>query len=200
MKKILIILILIPVFAFAQTTEELDFVAPLNDGIAAVKKDNKWGFINNKGTIIIPFRGDLVLTETDSYNYPIFKNNRCLISENRKGIEYFGYIDKTGKTIIETKFLNASNFNNNHALVLELTTKIVGENEILKKRMVYYKYFEVVINTQGDIKDYLSDPINVVLDKKFLKKPPRITSKFVSNTLVATLNKNKKWIIKSINL
>tara|TARA_R110002049_G_scaffold46286_4_gene134725 strand:- start:13537 stop:13722 length:186 start_codon:yes stop_codon:yes gene_type:complete len=60
MKKLLIVLLLIPVFVFAQTPEELDFVASFNDGIAAIKKDGSWGFINDRGTIAIPFRNDLV--------------------------------------------------------------------------------------------------------------------------------------------
>ena len=198
MKKQLIIMLIIPVFVFAQTTEELDFISPFNDDIAAIKKDNSWGFINNIGDIVIPFREDLVLTENDGYKYPIFKNNRCLISENRNGIIYFGYIDKMGKTVIEPKFLNALNFDNNQALAIKLTTQTIGTNELLNKRVVYYKYFEVIINTDGGTKDYILGPINIVLDKKFLKQPPKITSKSISKDLVATVNKNGKWIIKSI--
>jgi len=200
MKKMLIILLIIPVFALAQTAVELDFVAPFNDGVAAIKKDNLWGFINDKGVIILPFRDDLVLTETDGYKYPVFKNNRCLISEKREGIWYFGYIDKMGKTVIAPKYLNALNFNNDFAVVLELKTEVVGENNILKKRIVYYKYFEVIIDADGNIKNYLNpEGVNVVLDKKFLKASPKITSKVISDNLIATVNENKKWVVKSIN-
>ena len=49
MKKLAIVLItalLIPVFAFTQTTEEFDLITPYNEGVAAVKKNNQWGFIN----------------------------------------------------------------------------------------------------------------------------------------------------------
>ena len=60
MKKALITLLLLPVFTLAQTLEELDFIAPFNDGVAAIKKDNSWGFINDKGAILINFRDDLV--------------------------------------------------------------------------------------------------------------------------------------------
>ncbi len=41
MKKILIILLLLPVFALTQTAEELDFVSPMQDGIAAIKKKSR---------------------------------------------------------------------------------------------------------------------------------------------------------------
>lgn len=200
MKRAFIILLIIPVFAFTQTTEELDFIAPIYDGVAAVKKDNAWGFINDKGVIIINFRDDLVLTKTNDGNYPIFKNDRCLIVEKREGITYFGYIDKTGETVIEPKFLNAFNFNDNHAIVLKLITEVIGINEVLKKRVVYHKYFEVIINLDGHIKEYLNPKgVPVVLDKKFLKEPPKITSRFISKNIIAIMNEHKKWVVKSVN-
>ena len=200
MKKQLIILLLIPVFAFAQIVEEFDFIAPINEGVAAVKKHNSWGFIDNEGTIVIPFRNDLVLTETNGYKFPVFKNNRCLISEIRKGIIYFGYIDKTGKTIIAPQFLNASNFYSDTALALKLIKDTIGRNDLLNKNIVYYKYCEVTIDGNGNVKDYLNPKgVNIVLDKKFLKSSPEITSKFISNNLVATMNHNKKWVVKTLN-
>jgi len=199
MKKALIILLLIPVFVLAQTIEELDFISPFTDGVAAIEKDNSWGFINDKGAKIIDFRDDLVLTKTDYGHYPVFHNNRCLISEKKDGILYFGYIDKTGKKVIETKFLNALNFNNNVALALEVLSQTRGKNDLLDKPVVYYKYFEVTIDTEGNVKQYLNPKgNNIALDKKFVKKPPKITSKLISDDLFATLNKNDKWVIKSI--
>ena len=199
MKKALITLLLIPVFAITQTLEELDFIAPFNAGVAAIEKDNSWGFINDKGAIIIAFRDDLVLTETDYGKYPIFHNNRCLISEKKDGILYYGYIDKKGKKVIDTKFLNATNFNNNVALALKIISKTIGTNNILDKPVVINKYFEVTSDTTGSVKDYLNPKgINVVLDKKFLNKPPKITSKLLSDELVAIINENSKWVIKSV--
>lgn len=202
MKNLLIILLIIPVFVFTQITEELDFIAPFNEGLAAVEKDGSWGFVNDKGNLVIAFRNDLVLTEINGNTYPVFKNNRCIISEIKDGISYYGYIDMSGKTVIKPKFLNALNFdNNNQALTLELIKQTTGTNDVLKKHVVYYRYFEVIIDTDGTIKHYLNPKgVPVILDEKHLKKPPIITSKFISNSLVSTLNKNKKRVIKSINL
>lgn len=201
MKKALIILLIIPVFVFAQTVEELDFVAPMHDGVSAINKDNSWGFIDDKGAIIIDFRDDLVVTKSDDGNYPVFENNRCLISKKKDGITYFGYIDKTGKTVIESQFLNAYNFNNHHAIVLKLKEDVLGTNDILKKRVIKHTYFEVIIDSNGIVKEYLNPKgTNVVLDKKFLKKPPKITSRFISDALIAIMDENKKWVIKSVNL
>lgn len=200
MKKQLIILFVIPFFVFSQTKEELDFVAPLNDGVSAVKKNNSWGFINDKGDIIIAFRDDLVLTETDGYAYPIFKNNRCLISEKKEGILYFGYIDKSGKKVIEPRFLNASNFSNNKAIALDIIKEKLGNNDILGKNIVNYRYFEVTIDSNGNVENYLNPKgTNFVLDKKFLRKPPKITSKKISDSMYAVLSENKKWKIVRVD-
>lgn len=200
MKKQLFILLVIPVLAFAQTKEALDFVAPFNDGVSAVKKDNSWGFINDKGDIIIPFRNDLVLTQIDGNNYPVFKNNRCLISEKKEGISYFGYIDKSGKTVIEPSFLNASNFNNSKAIALHIIKEKLGNNDVLGKTIVNYRYYEVTIDVNGNIENYLNPKgLNVVLDKKFLRKPPKITSKIISERIYAVMSENNKWKIVRVD-
>ena len=200
MKKILIILLLLPVFILAQTTEAFDFISPFSNDVAAIKKGDSWGFINDKGIIVIPLRDDLVLTKTNGYKYPIFKNNRCLISEEKEGIKYFGYIDKRGKTVIPAKFLNAYNFNNEEAIVLELIKEELGKNEILGKNIVYYRYYEVVIDCNGINRAFLNPKgVNVVLDKKFLRTIPKITSKRVYDNVYAVLNENKKWTIVTTN-
>ncbi|WP_100609886.1 WG repeat-containing protein [Confluentibacter lentus] len=199
MKKVIfmqILFVLIPILGFTQSQESFDYVSKFHEDVAAVKKGNQWGFINGNGNIVIDFRGDLVLTETEDGMYPVFKNDRCLISEIKNDIPYFGYIDKSGKTVIEPQFLKALNFNYNAAFALKLVTEVIGTNEILNKRMVYHKYFEVIIDTNGNVKDYLSEPINIILDKKHIKKPLKITSKFISDQLIATMNKDGKWNIR----
>lgn len=199
MKRVLfmqIIFVLIPMLLFAQSQESFDDVSKFHDGLAAVKKGSQWGFINEEGNIAIGFRDDLVLTKTEEGMYPIFKNGRCLISESKNDIPYFGYINKNGETVIEPQFLKALNFNNNVAFALKLITDVIGTNELLNKRMVYHKYFEVIIDTDGNIKDYLSEANNVILDKKFIKKPLTITSKFISDQLIATMDKNEKWVVR----
>ena len=196
----LIISILIPVFGCAQIIENLEYISPFNDGVSAIKKDGQWAFINREGAIVVPFRNDLVSTKTTDGNYPVFNNNRCIIVKETKGISYFGYIDKTGETVIDPQFLNTTNFNHDKAIALELMKKNVGKNEILGKNIVNYKYFEVTIDTTGVVKDYLIEKgANIALDKKFLKKPPQIKSKLISDHLVAIINENKKWMVKKIN-
>ena len=202
MKKAAILLIavmLIPLFGFTQTIENVDYISPFNDGVAALKKGNEWAFINKQGTIVIDFRNDLVITKTENTSYPIFKNSRCLIVNKKEGISYFGFIDKKGKTVIEPQFLNAIDFNNNVAIVLELVKEEVGNNDILGKAQVSYDYFEVVINAQGEILYYLTqEPKHITLSKEFIRQPPKITSKLISDKVFAIWSKDKKWEIKKL--
>ena len=201
MKKAIILFIamlLIPVLSFPQILANLDYISSFNDEVAAIKKDGQWAFINKEGNIVVNFRNDLISTKTNDGNYPVFNNDRCIIVKEKNGISYFGYIDKTGKTVIEPKFLNTTNFNDNKAIALELIKEEVGKNPILDKNIVYHNYFEVTIDLNGDILNYLNPKgVNVTLDKKFLSNPPTINAKFISKYLVSfKTNDNKFDIIK----
>ena len=201
MKKALIIFItmVIPLFCFTQTIENLDYISTFNDGLAAIKKNNQWGFINTAGDLVVDFRDDLVLSNNTDSEYPIFKDGRCLIVKEKEGISYFGYIDKNGKVIIKPEFLNASDYYNNIAVVLKLVKNEVGTNDLLGKNVVSYKYFEVSIDPHGNVLDYLTvEGVNLTLDKEFLQNPPQITHKHISENIFAVLNENKTWTIKKL--
>ncbi|CAM3782902.1 WG repeat-containing protein [Flavobacterium gelidilacus] len=179
--------------------ENIDYISPYHNSVAAVKKGSNWGFMDKKGAIVINFREDLVSTEINNDNYPIFSNERCLISKEKDGIPYFGYIDKSGKTVIEPQFLNATNFNKNAAIVLKLVKEKLGTNELMKN-VVSYEYFEVVIDKDGKTGQYLSEePIHITLANQNMKDKPVITSKFIADNLIAIRNKSNNWTIKKIN-
>lgn len=199
MKKraiLFVAIILLPFLGFSQTIEDIDYISPFNEGLAAIKKGKQWAFIDNQGTIVIDFRDNVKTSKVDNENYPIFKNNRCLITQKKDGISYFGFMDKTGNTVIKPQFLNATNFNNNVAITLKLVKDTIGYNNILKKPIVDYKYFVVVINTKGMVTHYLSGPFHIEFSKDHIKQPPKITSKLISDNTFATWTKDKKWVIK----
>jgi hypothetical protein len=203
MKKATILflaIVIIPIFGFTQSIENLDYISPFHDGLAAIKKDNHWGFINNKGVIVIDFRGDLLVTKSDDGSYPIFYDNRCIIESKKEGISYFGYIDTSGKTVIKPQFLNTLNFNNGFAIALTLNKEVIAKNRALGKDVVYHRYYQVTIDTKGDVENYLTqDGVNVVLDKQFLRKPPKIESRKLSDSLYAVKKENGKWSVKKLN-
>jgi hypothetical protein len=181
MKKIMILFILIPFLGFSQ-----------------IKKGNQWAFINLKGNIVIDFRDNLVLTETNNKKYPVFINERCLISEKKDGISYFGYIDTSGATIIEPQFLNATNFDEEFAIAIELYKEILGKNNILNKQTVRYESTEVIINKSGIIIRKLTEPKGLALSRNYINKPPKISSKIIAENLFSALGKDNKIIIKKI--
>lgn len=183
---------------YSQSIENLDAVSQFHNGLAAIKKGDQWGFMNAKGELVIDFRSDVVLSKTDQGLYPVFSEDRCLIMEVKNGISYFGYIDKSGKTVIKPQFLNAQNFQNGKALALKLMKQEVTKNTALGKNVVYYNYFEVVIDSLGDVLHYLNPSgVPVTLDKDFLRKPPKIMSKCLADNLYLMVDKKKKMKIIS---
>jgi hypothetical protein len=199
MKKVTVFLAIFLVASFAsisQNLENIDFIAPFSDDVAAVKKGNSWGFINKNGDLTIPFRDDVVVMKGEKY--PSFHTNRCLIKTTKDNIELYGYIDKNGKTVIKPQFLNASNFMNNHAVVLKLDKEDLGKNNVLNKNVISYSYANVLIDTDGKILQHLTKYKSTSATSKFLKNPPKITAKVVSDKAFAVQDKNGKWMIKKV--
>jgi hypothetical protein len=199
--SLLLVLLVLPVASYAQSLDGLDFISPFQDGVAAIKKGETWSFINEQGELLFDFRDDLVVPDIKGKKYPVFNSNRCLISLKKEGITYFGYIDKKGKAVLESQFLNATAFKNGKATVVKLYKNVLGTNDVLDKQMIEYNYMEVAIDTNGEIVHYFDKkPTHVTLEKNFLKKPPKIKSKFISDNLIATQNKDKTWAIKKYKL
>ena len=183
----------------AKSITDADFISPISENMVAVKKGSQWAFINSEGKKVIDYRDDLVVSKTENGNYPIFKNGRCLITQNKDGIIYFGYIDTLGKTVIQPQYLNALNFQNNHAIVLLLKRTELSNNTALDKAVVPYDHFEVVINSNGNVLTYLTEePTHITLSPIALKKTPSIYSKFISDGLFTVMNSKKKWSVSAL--
>lgn len=193
-------LLLIPLFGMTQTIENIDYISPFHNDLAAVKKGSEWAFINKEGEIVIDFRSDLVSTKIDGESYPLFYNGRCLFQQKKDGVTYYGYIDAFGKTIIKPQFLNAKNFKEEKTLVLKVEKETIGYNNIFNKDVVSYHYYEVVIDKEGKTIDHLTQlAIHISPKNKNDKNPPVITSKLISNDLVLVQDKNNKGTLKKIN-
>ncbi|MFO7745731.1 MAG: WG repeat-containing protein [Psychroflexus sp.] len=199
-KWISCIIFILPFLSLSQALDNLDHISPFHEDLASVQKGDQWAFIDREGTIVIDYRSDVVGSLTDDGFYPLFSDGRCLIEIEKDGISYFGYIDTSGKEVIEPQFLNAKNFNDGKAIVLQLVKEVAGENKALGKEVVYYKYFEVLINKQGDLEAYLSnEPQNIILDESYIKNPPKISFKHVSESLYIKKNKSGKSTLVKID-
>lgn len=201
MKNLLILIFFLNIVTYssAQILINVDEVYPFQEDLAAVKKDNQWGFINKKGELIIDFRSDLVVSAVKQNNtekvhsFPIFKNNRCLIKKLIDEIYYYGYIDKTGTIIIEPQFLNATNFENEYALIIAPSVDVIGFNKLLNKDIISSNIEEFVINTTGEKVLYLENPFKYDILKRKSTVPPVFHSKFIASGIVAVQKHDMKW-------
>jgi len=195
-------LIILSSLGFAQDIKDLDFISPFKDGLAAVQRDGNWGFVDESGTLVINFRNDVAVLpgdDDDKFKYPYFKEERCLIQKIEKGIPFYGFMDKSGKIVIDPVYINAKNFKDGMAVVSQLTKESLGTNDLLDKRVVNYSFTEIAIDKSGKLLYFLTDPQHVTLDKKYLRKLPKIQATVLSESLIAIPNKARKnWTIMKL--
>ncbi|MGB3005654.1 MAG: WG repeat-containing protein [Chitinophagaceae bacterium] len=73
-----------------------------SEGLTAVAKNKKWGFINAKGVLVVPLKYDDVMP---------FENGLASVVLNEK----WGYVNKVGKEIVAVKYDNIDFFSNGFA-------------------------------------------------------------------------------------
>jgi hypothetical protein len=81
-----------------------DDVMSFSEGMAAVKQNDKWGFIDRTGKTVI---------QTQFSSVGDFREGLAAVEQNGK----WGYIDKTGKWIIQSHFAVAVGFSEGLALI-----------------------------------------------------------------------------------
>lgn len=86
--------------AFKDSFERAGFFA---NGLAPVRKDNKWGFINKKGELAVDYR----FTGAREYSGGL----ACVEKDNDK----WGFINTAGETVISFQYDRSTRFRFNHA-------------------------------------------------------------------------------------
>ena len=66
-----------------------------SDGLAAVKKNGKWGYINEKNEVVIDFAYDHAYAFSEGYAV-VGKDDKTFIYGYEEDVIYFGFIDKAG--------------------------------------------------------------------------------------------------------
>ncbi len=200
MKRSILITLLLISLSFlsnAQILTEVDEIAPFQEGLAAVKKGNSWGFINNNGTLILDYRKDLVVPPNGA---PLFNDGLCLVQEVRDGITFYGYINTKGDKVIPADYLVATPFENGFARVIKYYKEDTGAINALGKNIVNYSYNELVIDTKNEIIQHLRGPNNLLLDSLKLKQnPPTILSKFINDSLIALRKKDNTYTVYKLH-
>ena len=82
-------------------------VGCLNEGLAVVSKDMKYGAVDEKGTVIVPLEYDFLAD---------FKENLAHAKKGKKK----GYINKTGEVVIPFEYDIAQDFENGKAKVQKM--------------------------------------------------------------------------------
>jgi len=148
--------------------------------VAVKNKENKWGYINEKFEVIIPFiydnamnfsmnlgwvksngkfhcinKDNEIVFSTDYDEVHPFKEGFALFKKNNK----FGFVDRTGKVVVEPVYNSASDFSDGLAKV---------------KRSSYYGFIDyngfVVIEFEFVSASDFSNGIAVVENKYFINK------------------------------
>lgn len=182
-----------------QLMQGIEFVSPFHEGLAAIKKNGQWGFIDEKGKVVIAFRSDLVMTNSDQFSetkisYPRFFDKRCMVKATVEGIDIFGFIDQKGELVIKPNYVAVHNFKNGHALVMQFSKKVIGENTLLGKEVVNYQVEEFVIDTEGKVAISMMNARNMVPDKLKSGKID-FQSALLGSRLVGLVHEDGSWSI-----
>jgi len=204
---LLSLFLLIPITANSQTeTTVYDEVAPFSEGLAAVRIENQWGFINEDAQLVIDFRDDLVWNkEADTsvpgvlgIRYPEFKNERCMIQELKvNNIPYYGFIDTSSEIVIQPEYLNITQFDQENAIGIYVREIFQGKNEI-KLDIVEYIFTEVVVNTDGEIVWPIAEREHALTAKRRYEIP-ELSAKLIAKDLLIFKTKDNKWETKKLN-
>lgn len=87
---------------------EVEEAGVFSEGLALVKSDGKYGFIDTKGKVVIACQFELAGD---------FSEGLSAIQQKEKDKYLYGYINKEGKTVIHPQFENAWKFSDGKALV-----------------------------------------------------------------------------------
>ncbi|MBT8300639.1 MAG: WG repeat-containing protein [Maribacter sp.] len=204
---ILVLLLILPITANGQTENiQYDEITSFSEGLAAVRVGNQWGFINEDAKLVIDFRDDLVWNqEADTsipgvmgIRYPEFKNGRCMIQKLKvNNIPFYGFIDKTGKTVIQPEYLNITQFDQGNAIGIYVREIFQGKNEI-KLDIVEYIFTEVVVNNDGEIIWPIAEREHALTAKRRYEIP-ELNAKLIAKDLLVFKTKDNKWETKKLN-
>lgn len=114
---------------------QYDDAEDFSEGLAAVKQNGKWGYVDKTGKEVIAYKYD---------NARSFSEGLAAVYLDEK----WGYIDKTGKEVVAYKYDNAQSFSEGLAAVGQ-TGKGAGFIDKTGKEIVPCKYTEVRPFSEG---------------------------------------------------
>ncbi|SNR40747.1 WG containing repeat-containing protein [Maribacter sedimenticola] len=187
----------------AQMVQGIDEIAPFIEGLAAVRKGGEWGFIDEEGKLVIDFSDDVYWNPSQDNAialgapYPMFNEGLCAITQKvEDGVPVFGFMDKTGAVVFPPQFLNVTPFKDGYATAVFVDKTFKGENEF-KLKIYEYKFFDVLISSNGEIAEYFGKRDHIQMTVKRYKVPT-IGAKMLNAQLVATHKPDQGWAIQQL--
>jgi len=107
-------------------TVMVDEFGDFREGLCAVKKGEKWGFIDTLGNLVINFVLDF---HSFKYEYPFFSSGLCMLTYADNGYKALRYIDKKGNDVIRNpNYFDGTPFTDGYALVNTKGNKFIYIN------------------------------------------------------------------------
>ncbi len=159
----------------SQKLSDYDFIDYFEDGIAPAKKDQNWGFVNEKGKTIVAPKYDFVFRFKEGFA-PVVRNNK------------WGFVNKKGKEVIPLEYDFVDSFSEGLARVyqnggftfINPNQKVIIDDQLvfasqfingvaIAAKKIQTQYEDVVlfglINTKGEIlADYEYNQLELVGD------------------------------------
>jgi hypothetical protein len=112
------------------------------------------------------------------------------------GVSVYGFIDTEGNVIVEPKFLNVYPFKDGYTTGVLFEKVFRGNNEF-KLRIYEFKFFDVLLESSGEIVEYFDRRYNIQMTNKRYQLPD-IGAKRLADGLIALHSKDKGWEIRKL--
>jgi hypothetical protein len=120
---------------FIKAIQGYDEIGVFSEGLAAVKKDGKWGYINTKGEVAIP------ITIDTQYSVGRFSEGVAYVVDEDRSYG-FRLIDTNGKTVFTSEEGEGTAIDCDHIESAQLPYYVNGKMYIFSSRSGYYIVFD----------------------------------------------------------
>jgi hypothetical protein len=99
---------------FIKPTDEVECYCDFSEGLAAFRKNEKWGYINKQGKVVV------------KEQFQSCENFSCGLAKVRNEKGMYGFINKQGKLVIKYKYTFVTDFINDYASFQEKDSQLYG--------------------------------------------------------------------------
>ena len=113
-------------------------------------------------------------------------------------IPVYGFIDRTGKTVIAPEYLNLTEFKDGYAVGVFVKKTFRGKNKF-QLNIFDYSFMEGVLNPAGEMVWPIGERENILMQLRRYEMPS-LTAKITGNGLLVVESEMGKWEIRRMKL